>query len=367
MLFIFIFCILYCFRKNFILIAVSLFFLAQTNVFGFLIAVSISFFLFITTLIKERDQLFKNKLIYLTGAIIIISGFILSYLQMKPPADIGVHTTWLTKWDQGLFGGQIALIWRSYVPIPENKIIFWNTNFLTNIYQEYKYSVLILLLFFLVFIKKPKILLLYLLSTIALGAFFYTRVQGLTRHWGNLYLALILCLWLYKDWLNQAKTSQYLKGVTGIIIIALFVAQAYAGIYAYIKDYKYPFSASKAAAEYIKSNHLDNLEIVGDSDYATSAVAGYFDHDFYYPRSQKYGNFVIWNNKRNDNISSEDILASAEMIANKSGKNVLIITNRDIIGNDPKNENGFQISKIKQFKENIVGDEGYYLYLVKKD
>ena len=87
MLFIFLFCTLYCTKKNFLLLAGVIFLLAQTNIFGLIIAIALSIFLLpiiiISLLLKFKENhsiIFKQDRI---GFKKLQAAYIASEINMK--------------------------------------------------------------------------------------------------------------------------------------------------------------------------------------------------------------------------------------------------------------------------------------------
>ena len=213
----------------------------------------------------------------------------------------------------------IALIWRSYFPIPKvwgDRV--WGENILTDIRYSPSYegisvallasfALSLLLIAFVVILlwSRPKLLTAYCIGTLSLLAFSHYVFLGSIRHHGHLFILLLACLWLAKlesrylapGWLKRrspshlATLSSWLWKLHGPFWTFLLMCHFFGGSALYSIDLMHPFSASRDTAEFLRSHHLDHYPIVGYDDRYTSTLSAYLDQPIYYPNQGQFSSF----------------------------------------------------------------------------
>ena len=178
-------------------------------------------------------------------------------------------------------------------------------------------SLAILFWFGLWFVRQPLILFLYFSGS--LGIFLFTYLiyySDNLRHTGHFFLLFIICYWLQKNKNNSLSVlaSKY-SGLTGWYknrtISLIFSIHFITGIVAYSNDLIRPFSMSKATSSYIENTQLNNLPLMGVTDERVSAIPGYLNRKIYYPQSDRWGTFVIWDSQRR-NVTAEEIVEPSD-------------------------------------------------------
>ncbi len=343
-------------RKNYVLIGLNLFLLSQTNVMGALVVPALTLYTFwdFWQDWNKRKKVWSDwRRPLLSGAAALV-GLVLLYWQTQTPADANFKL--LTFHD---FRNVISTIWQSYVPMPARIVSFWGTNYISIVDQVSALSVLLLIGATVFFSRNAKVLVTFLFSTTTLISFFYFKNQGSVRHHGFLFIILLACAWLmYSETSFSLKQKAFLWYQT-IFITAILLAQFAAGSYAVYKDYKYTFSRSRSAAQYLKANQLDRLPIVGAVDYQTSALLGYLNKQAYYAQSARWGSFVVWDNRRLEPINQEELLAAAKRVATEKNSEVLFVSNVPV--SETHKEFKFQASFTEPA---VVVDEIYFFYTV---
>jgi hypothetical protein len=343
-------------RKNYILIGLNLFLLAQTNVFGVIMLPAL--LLYVSwDFLQNRNiitQFKKIKTEILMGLVLVAVGVVAFYIQVRPPSDQlagTLHTTDVRN--------AIATIWQSYAPVPARVINFWNTNFVPQLDQVVIFSVGLLMAATFFFSRNTKILCTYLAGTTGLLAFFYLKNLGGMRHQGFLFIFFVVCTWLvYNERTTQQKTAKAFLLYQQCLLTILLLVQFAGGIVAAQKEHKLTFSNARITASYIQSNKLDSLPIVGLLDYHTSPVIGYLDKQAYYPQDASWGTYLTWNIKRATPITYEEEMTQALRIAREKHSDVLIIA--------PPIADVFSDNRLKFIAKfdsvSVVIDEKYYLF-----
>ena len=382
-----VFCVLFKERyKRFIWVGCVLFLLAHTSVHALIVTIAIGIVLcceytfggrFLRSLNQELMAI-ENKRHIWVGFGLIGIGIITAVLQLNPPSDTGFAVAWHFNYDANRVNNIVKLISRAYLPIPKPVRGFWGSNLLTtySFFQAIQVPLcyFLMLLSALLFLKRPTALLTYLISTFGLLTFFYIKYQGSIRHHGFLFLAFLMCCWIYRDapTVNFSKTEQEgtdstvnrVLNVAGTTVLTLLlICHAIGGITAIRMEHRHIFSYGKLTAEYIKSQDLQGLPMVGNKDSAVSTVVGYLQEprQIYYPRSGRFGSFIRWDTVRRPSISKGRVVAAAKTLSNEKSQDVLIILNSSL---SAKQIEQYKLSFLVQFSGSTVRDEGFYLYLM---
>ena len=371
-LFIFCFCTVFRTRtKNYLVLSCILFMLAQTSVYGLMIAICFGFTLIMEYVLDRnlRKLLSARRTELVICMCIFILGTIITVLQLIQPIDSGGRI-WGMNIDLRRIAHVIAIPWKAYIPVPE----FMNTKFITSTILPSRIpsailSIILLCFSLLLFVRKPVVIFLYISATIGLLMFSYFIHFGELRHHGYIFMMFIVCLWIsdyYTDIELKSRIfnnlARFCKKHKNRFIVGILSIHLILGITASSVDWFSPFSASKETAKFIKNSKMDNMLMLGDMDFPASAVAGYLNRRIYYTQSNRFGSFIIWNNERGDH-SAQEILKKAQELSLQRKEDILLIMNYKLDISSALNP----IAKIKEFKKSIVPNEKYYLYLMSYD
>ena len=387
MLLITVFCVLFKERyKRFIWVGCVLFLLAHTSVHALIVTIAIGIVLcceyvfggrLLRPLHQEIETVEDKRPIWI-GFVLIGVGIITAVLQLNPPSDTGFAVAWHFNYDTNRVNDIVKLISRAYLPIPKPVLGFWGSNLLTtySLFQTIQIPLcyFLMLLSALLFLKRPTALLTYLISTFGLLAFFYIKYHGSIRHHGFLFLAFLMCCWIYQDCprINLGKTEQADMGsaidrvfnrAKTVLVTLLLICHAIGGIIAVRMEHRHIFSYGKLTAEYIKSQGMQGLPMIGNKDSAVSTVVGYLQEprQIYYPRSSRFGSFIRWDEARTPSISKRRVIEAAKTLSNEKSQDVLIILNGSLSANQIEQ---YKLSFLVKFTGSTVRDEGFYLYLI---
>ena len=382
-----VFCVLFRERyKRFIWVGCVLFLLAHTSVHALIVAIAIGVVLcceyvfgsrFLKPLNQEIEAIEDKRPIWIGFALIGI-GIITAILQLNPPSDTGFAVAWNFNFEAKRVNDIVKLISRAYLPIPTPTRGFWGSNLLMtySLFQTIQVPLCYLLILFsvLLFLKRPTALLIYLISTFGLLTFFYVKYHGSIRHHGFLFLTFLMCCWISRDCqvVNLGKTEQQGAGSTvnrvlnvagTTVLTLLLLCHAMGGITAVRMEHRHIFSYGKLTAEYIRSQGMQGLPMIGNKDSAVSTVVGYLQEprQIYYPRGSRLGSFVRWDKARANSVSKRRALEAAKTLRNEKSQDVLIILNGSL---GAKQIEQYNLSFLVKFKGSTVGDEGFYLYLM---
>ena len=371
------FCLLFSRRyTKFPLVGAILFLLGHTSVHALIIVIAIGCGLmldFLSTRKRVLAEVHTGEWQIWLGFSLIALGVITSALQLNPPADTGFATAWKWDFDVEYLRKVVNIMTRAFFPIPEAKLNFWGSQWLEN-YSfftaiQLHLSYLLIIWFALVLLRRPSALLIYLMGTIGLLVFFYVKYFGSMRHHGFLFVLFIMVAWVYQhcgevklERLSRLSTTwgRSLSPILTLILIFHFIG----GITAIRMEYRHVFSYGKRTAKYIKAENMQDMLMVGHGDFAVSTVVGYLERDAaHYMRGDRPGSFVRWDNLRTHDVSNEQVVQRAKELRDEQKQDVLLIMNQ-VLGKDLISRNA--LTELTEFTASIVGDEGFYLYLMPK-
>ena len=387
---IFSFCALFPMRtKSYLIPSSILLVLANTSVYGSIIAMSLGLTLLFESVIDERMRrsLSARKWDLISSLLIFAFGIVIAIFQVIPPRDraLGFAGKGLAGFQPSRLIVTLTIIWGSYIPIPDfftyhfwNTNIVWNTSLFPSLdvpthirdinIRDIVCAVLSLglLAFSLaLFARKPVPCFSYLSGTFGILAFTYLIYFGRLVHHGHLFILFVACVWISRYYGETRPPIRFVESFADSahrfgnrFVMVLLYAHLAAGIIAFRLDFFNPFSASKEVSSFIKGNHLADMLIVGSIDYAASPLSGFLDRKIYYPESDRFGSFIIWDSKRKK-VSPHELLEKVrELIAQRKRAILLVLNHRLGVRRDD-----LSVFELSEFTRSIVPDEKYYVYL----
>ena len=374
LLFITLFCVLFRERyKRPLWIGSILFLLAHTSVHALIVTIAISFALFCEYLLMKTARFqttpTDKNLIWLSFALIGI-GILTSVLQLKPPPDTGFAVGWRFDYETNHLFKVIKLISRAYLPIPKPTLHFWNSHQLEAypLFQTFQLPLCFLLILcgVVLMAKRPTALLIYLTATLGLLAFFYVKYYGSIRHHGFLFLTFLMVAWIYRECPEIGTRARLRNAPTvkerafSILLTLILACHFIGGLIAVRMDNRHIFSCGKQTAAYIQARGMQEMPMVGDTDFAVSTVVGYLEKDtIYYPRGGRFGSFVRWDNTRTAEIPTVSVLEAAKALSTQTSQEVLIILNRAV---SARLQEQYRLINVAHFTGSTIGDEEFSLY-----
>ncbi|MBF0519214.1 MAG: hypothetical protein HQK92_05770 [Nitrospirae bacterium] len=358
-------------KRNYIILSIILFLMCQCNALSAVLAIALAITLFFEPMFFKDFNAYKSWRFY-ASILIFTAGLAISIIQMKPPADAIFSNLVIN--DPGIpkrIADQITDMWNVFIPVPRIQINFWQTNFIRYlpIRDEMMYTLRLILssglflsILFTIFRKKIPAFY-YVIATTGIVAFNYIFFNGYLRHKGHYYVVFVAALWLY-NYYPAPKTAvnaflSFFERNQNRFITTIFSLSIIASLMANIMGFIYPFSASKAVADYIKQNNLQNMPIAGHWYFAASGVSAYLDRPLYYPVIDKIGTFNVWKAIKYDN---KNVLMQLDTYRDTVKSDILFIVS------EPLSDKLIKITGIiplRQFTQSVVKSEQFYLYLIK--
>ncbi len=398
------FCVFYARRKPaYWLLALVLALIANANAFGFLISLTLASVMLLRLRSESKpSQAAGGRHILrvpidraLPTLAILIVGWGCSLAQLTrtvalpktdSPLEVAQAPGSLSAIEMNQVEQAIALInkvtglvdpfARSYFPMIRFKMHFWTTHLLTDPEGigrigglEVGNLIAVTLAAAIVFwtlkalSKTPLYLWLYLSASLSLYSFFVLVYRGSTRHNGHLMIVLIVSLWL-ATWSTRRKEARLQDFssrarrpiVGGLLLTTLLLFQCVSGVQAYAIDMIYPFSASRAIAQYIQTHQLEDLPLFAQNGRLMTGLISYLETKAYYAQANRYASFadILYNIEEE---TSEIITANVKDFAQQQPE-FLIVSINPIDFSALENE----VLLLTKVEETIVKSERMYLY-----
>ncbi len=420
-LFIFLFCALFPSRnKSYIFLACILGILANTNVYGLIIAASLGIGVLLEGILdNDKTELLKLRKWDLTiGILIALLGIGISIVQILPPSDASFSPGWTTDLQITQVAKVLVTIGKTFVPLPNFFTYqFWNTSLLTAVKIVAAgigtiFSLGVLIFTLVIFIQKPVVFFMYTTGTFVILSFMYLKYIGSLRHSGHLFILFIACLWISNYYAKSNVLINYLENISpsfyrvikklnnllgkykNKIIMTFLCTHVVAGIFAFTMDLYYPFSVTKDVARFIDNQRMEDILVVGDVDYINyigPPLSAYLDKKVYYLGGHRsgVGSFLVWDGDRGDirTLNSNQFFDNLDEYMKAKKRDMLLVLSRelkncrkrkaeDLLEDLQLKLDGFVdycwpadnylVSKVSEFNNGLIPDEnpGFYLYLI---
>ena len=360
-------------HENLLKISLLIFLLVQTNAFAFLIGLGLS----IGLLVDEytRKTLWPLTGRHISAALIILVGVYLTSLSV-PPDDSSIITVWVGNFDMGTVWFALAGIAHGFLPITGfDEYYFWNYS-----YVPFGLSIKILLgliLLIVAFFSMPKdriALVVLCASVFFIFAFTYMKPRGNFRHFGHYTVVLVAAFWIQGSRTDLVQKRVVSIGYFGLLVLLI---QLVAGVNAYYRDIRYPFSNARNVAAYIKGHYPANVSVAGAFQDMLTAVRWYLQKPIYYLETQEYGSYVIFNLAHwNDSLNAQpDSVTYARYVAFQKthtpsllimGYHSLPVPDVGHVDTLHTPEGNYLFTCTKKF-EGALTREDYYLFDVKRE
>ena len=352
-------------------IALLLFLACNTNFYALIGAGAIAFTLALEWIGRawQSGDWRQQRWDALGSGAIVLAGIGLYWLQLYPPADGGIRPEGVKAWDFGALVSAIALIWKSYVPIPWFTLNFWNTNWVAE-GDAALLAIALVIGAIAVLIRTPLALVLYGTGTGAIVLIALLKHGGGVRHWGYAFVLWVVSLWLAPEFPTTTRKLPrfwtrlhgWLTQRRGIFFTGILILQVAAGLFAYGMDWVFPFSQAQATAQILQQRGLTQTTLIGDRDWAALTVSGWLDQPLFYPASEDTGTFIVWNNQRRDRSIPELMSLISQKLATDPRPLVLVL-NYPLTAADQALL-PVPLQELATVTGAIVADENYWLYQV---
>lgn len=352
-------------EKKLLLIGVILLLLANTHLFGLILALSIAVILALDFFSKEKPDA-KS---YLGCCALIAAGVLLSVYQIMPPADspFKPHISVLSSAQS--IERFFTIFLRGFLPVPNMlKYNTWNTNFFSDISRVLGgiLSTGICACIFFSLWRNVKAVILFCGFTIPLILvviiLYPASIVQASRHFGMVFIVFIGCLWIIFGEISGKNLYGYQQRFLKVFVPSLLVIQLIAAFMAYYSDLRLPFSESKNVAEYLRRNKLEHYQLISWK-VPIPSVSAYTGKKFYLIPEGIEGSFILWQNEKKirENIAQETLIQSTIAYAQKKKEPCVLITYEKINTLPPS------VKLLQAFDKGMVKIENFFVYIVKAD
>jgi hypothetical protein len=244
-------------------------------------------------------------------------------------------------------------VWRGLVPIPPPERQFWNRDVLEGLPAVRAAAGLMMLATVLFVLRgSPAALLTFGVGGTGLLVFSYLIYEGGIRHHGHYFVLMTAACWM-------AATAPRRPTVTGWapLLAGLAVIQLATGAFASAMDVRLTFSGSRNAASYIRAQYPPDTPIVVDPELHGVPVAAWLERNVYFAQSERYGGFVLWNNRQQPPDLGRAVDA-ADRLSAATHRDVLLVTTHQRVP-PPR------FRHVGHFEGAIVKEETYEVYLLR--
>ncbi len=342
-----------------LLSAVLLGIMANTDTLGVLLSFAlIAENVFAWTHQEIAARLSKRRVV-VAGAI-YSTALLLSYLTLRPSKHISWRTTghiFAYARDPGyLFFMAVRYIVLPWFPLdPRFPHVFWDPTPISSLKLFYicMLPVVVGLVYWL-FRRDRSLLVLQGVAAVTAILFAHLIYQGWMRHYGIVFMAFLVALWI----------QRYRRPQVPVLSYAFLGLSALGGIGAGIAQWNHPFSNAGAAAHWIRDHHLENEPLIGTVDTSVAGVAELLRRPIYFLECNCTDTFLLFSDRR-DSYSKQQMPSRLAIAAHsiKAPQAVFITTYPLTAAQmDEIQRRSLQLKPLAAFPGAEDPEENYYLY-----
>lgn len=347
-------------RRRVFLMAGLLFAMAQTDVFGTILAIAFSL-LWLWEIYKHIKQPAALVLFSIGLAItFVVLGIILAVAEMKPPSDspyqlinFSIHLNRLFLISQGAIQAFFPLLPWSHFQKAFSPVMIFPAG-------------LIVLASFLCAARNRLSLVLLSLGYLGMGVFILINEYfvGMNFRWSGFAFILFLCA----QWMAQSERFQFYDKVelpgflrnAGQVIwkpfmVVTLLASLIGSVDFNIGELTKPFSTGKNVAKYIQENNLQDLPIVGAAAPFLTTISAYLDRPIFEAANGRSNYFFVRDRFVEARLKANEWDEIVHRVSQLAKKDVLVVTTfsyKDI----PVD---FQL--LKEFTPGVMESYGLYI------
>jgi hypothetical protein len=279
---------------------------------------------------------------------------------IHPPADSGLLLETGVKGDL-LHRFKIGSMAVAYLPIPSSVAGFWDTSILIQAGHHLSTLLGIALAISLPFLFRKKFVRYFFVLSSALFLI-EMAISGryFMRHVGWLFILFILAIILdYTGALPPITTDRLSKpSWRTALLAAILIAQAGTGLFAIAVGMRYPFSASRQVADFLREQHLDRAPMVSEPDFVAQSVLAYLQRpSAYYLERHGLGSIIVWNR---DEYLLRHVPSRQELLsASQNGISPILITEDPLTA---QQIGELQVGLLRAFAGPNACSDSYYIY-----
>jgi hypothetical protein len=359
-------------RTSPILLGTLLGLLANTSVYGAIIALALAAATVVDPVVEGRSC-GRPCAPWAIGSALFLVGMAVALATMWPSTDGFAGRPILSGGVSIQWGSAETLshIWRTYLPISWSwdPLEIWGNHFLNDAAGEVlgiagAFALLTMVYFALGMVRRPAALATYVLGTSGLLAFSAFWFKGEMRHNGHLFIVLVAALWMARTMTLWARPPARLghlakraeEWVPRIFTVILLV-QVFGAAALLAADFKYPFSGSLSVVRYMESNGLRELPVLVTDHAQAAAIAGYLGRPVYRLEARSWGDRTDWGFRPERFENDRELLAGLRGVIGE-GDPALLVSERSL--SDAGSE--FELHELFRVDSALVSSERFVLY-----
>jgi hypothetical protein len=316
-------------RPPVLMIAVLLALLANTSVYGAIVAVALSAGMLAGRRCERGPRL-------AVAALVVAAGTIAGVAAATPRSDVAFGHESHTRLDVRRVAYTLDAAWAAYVPLPDfGAASPWNSNVMFGTWVPSGRAptawpalggAALIAASLAVLWRNRAAFVTYAVGAAAICALIYLKYSGGMRHHGHLFVLFVLAMWLARSSDDRAPRQRPAPWFA-----ALLVPQVIAGGFFLVEDFREPFSVSVALARYIASVPHPAGVVVAHTEplsYAGPVLSGYLRRPLLYAYGDGVvrGSFPIYTAERFRYSAADAVLAQLERFALDRGSDVYVVT-----------------------------------------
>ncbi len=215
---------------------------------------------------------------------------------------------------------------------------------------------IVLYAYFVIFRDQVSLLLLIGITLVESVLFLHLVYRGSVRHAGIAFLAFLAALWLQR-WHKPAITDP------ARVLLAL---SAVSGIIMSILVWVRPFSMTKAAADWLRANHLENSALVGSWDFSAASVAEELRRPIYFLDCDCSGTFLLFSSRR-DSFRWNQVPERLAVAKRELAQPELVFISSEELTNEEKAliaHRNLHVERLAAITGAGVAGENYFIYKI---
>ncbi|MDR3518124.1 MAG: hypothetical protein P4M00_20175 [Azospirillaceae bacterium] len=295
-----------------------------------------------------------------------------------PAADTwfggGVYDKWTFVWDPEHFVAALDELASAFLPLTKSIDHFSNPLYYPLVASHIDASLdvvapiaaVVVYALCLIALGERRAMAIFVMASGAVFLFLYAKMLGYARHYGIIFIAFILCLWLARA--RQATVTRLSRAATAVLLLV----GAVGGIDATLGALRRPFDQARNAATFIRYNYPEDVFLAGGEFHYAFSVSGFLAHPMYYPECQCQEQFIRWNRQHEMlAFTTPDSpfwprLAIA-MMARARDQGVLVLTESVDVAALTRRWPGFSLVERARYVPQTVPTGGYRVYDIAVD
>ncbi|MEW6469563.1 MAG: hypothetical protein AB1458_11595 [Bacteroidota bacterium] len=362
-------------KKRYYLIFVLLILLAYTHLFALFCAITL--FLFV---LRDYSSQAGTTRSLLAGALALAfcSG---AFLQVIPPEDSPFSTGSELGFSVQKAAMAVSVYFRGLLHFPNPSVHhFWNTNLIADLSGELAalLTVLFFIYPFIVLYDRTIALKLFYYSTFPIVLFIYfSPITTGVRYFGFVFVMFIVSVWVSR--IRTFDEHGSLRGlgpfldkirsrISGPVIALILAVQAGAAVFAWVREYRFPFSAAKEASGYIQAAGMKDHPVAVWEDQSAPALSAYLQRKVYLPSRDTMGSFCLWNELGREQDPKELFGRMAVHLERIGKDKMVLVMSRamNIVEAGAATEHKLVIRSEKIVDNAVIKAENCYVYVLEK-